>query len=76
MRIEMLHSFRNRALNIGILGLLGVGISIAANPKLSAELEGVDGRKPVDVIITFKQAPTFSDHAKVQIGRASCRERV
>jgi hypothetical protein len=50
--VEVHKSFGRRVVKTGIIGLLGVGITFAAHPRLPPEREGVDAQKQVDVIVT------------------------
>src|ERR1039458_1074380 len=70
---EMLNGSKLLMLRTTLVGLLAAGLGFAAHPKLSPELEGVDAQKQVDVIVTYRDSPAFSHHAKVLVRGGSVR---
>jgi serine protease AprX len=65
--------FSGRVLTVVWVGLIGLGAAYGAHPKVSPELDGVSGETAVDVIVTFKQIPTFAQHAKILVRGGSVR---
>jgi len=65
--MSLFDSIKRYVIGAALIGLTGAGISSAANPKLSPELEGIDAQKAADVIIQYKQTPTLAHHAKVML---------
>ncbi len=61
--------FEESFLKYSIFSILGItlfaAVSLAAHPKISHDIDGLDPAATVDVIVQFAHAPTAASHRKV-----------